>query len=184
MLEDDKAQESSTPEEEVNFAPSMMAADEDLPPEASISWTAPEFLSHEKTGVWFVGLTLITIIATGVFYLTTHSIVTAAAIIVGGLMLGVYGGREPRQLEYRLGHSSLSIGDRQFPYENFRAFSIIKDGDIVSIDFMPLKRFSPILTVYFHPDDEAAITNLLSSRLPYEARKLDAIERLMRNLHF
>ncbi|HWB39306.1 MAG TPA: hypothetical protein VG604_03645 [Candidatus Saccharimonadales bacterium] len=185
MLEEEKP-DSQVEDAEANFAPDMIGEDDDTieTEQDSINWVGPEFIASEKPGGWYAGLLVVTLVFAALLFLLTGSIITVAAVIVGGLMVGVYGAREPRQLEYRLGASSLSVGNRHFSYENFRAFSIIKDNGIASIDFMPLKRFSPILTVYFHPDDEQVIAKLLSNRLPYQDRNPDAIERLMRRLHF
>jgi hypothetical protein len=50
--------------------------------------------------------------------------------------------------------------------------------------FTPLQRFSPLTTIYYDPNDEERIVDLLANRLPMEERKRDAIDRLMWRIRF
>jgi hypothetical protein len=49
---------------------------------------------------------------------------------------------------------------------------------------MPLKRFSPPISMYYDPKDELAITNALSRHLPFEPRDRDALDKLMHKIRF
>jgi hypothetical protein len=49
---------------------------------------------------------------------------------------------------------------------------------------MPLKRFMPILTIYFEQKDESKIVAVLGQFLPVESHQLDAVDRLMHKLRF
>jgi hypothetical protein len=49
---------------------------------------------------------------------------------------------------------------------------------------MPLKRFATLTTVYYAPEDEDKIVNLLSKHLPLEEHKLDAVDHLMQRIRF
>lgn len=152
---------------------------------ASVSWTASEFISHEKNANWYVLLGLVgVIIAVGVFFLNGRDYISAAVILLGAVALGVYGARKPRQLEYRVDSRGIQIGGRYFSFHEFRSFSIVPEGAFSSIVFMPLKRFMPTISIYYAPEDEDRIVSVLAGSLPMSNQGNDAIDRLTRRLRF
>lgn len=157
-----------------------------IPPDGgdSITWTAGEFIAHQKSLVWYVALLGAAVVVAGIIYLITKDVISSGVIIVGAIVLAVYGAREPRQLEYRLDRRGLSIGDRQHAYNEFRSFAVVPEGAFNSIVLMPLKRFSLLTTIYYSPEDEEKIVAILAARLPLEQRKKDVIDRLMWRIRF
>jgi hypothetical protein len=149
-----------------------------------ITWTASEYIAHEKTAGWYMVLAGAAAVLAALIYLFTRDVISPAVVIVSALLLGVYGARKPRELQYGLGPDIITIGDKQFHYGEFRSFSIIDDGAFSSIVFMPLKRFAPLLTIYYAPEDEDRIVAMLADRLPMDEHKLDAVDRLMRRIRF
>ena len=150
----------------------------------TISWTASEFIAHNKTFGWYAGLVVVALILAAGIHLITKDFVAPAVVIVAAAFLGYYGSHKPRELEYRLDRRGISVGERQFSYDAFRSFSVIPEGAFSSIVFMPLKRFALPLTLYYAPQDETKIVNILSDQLPLEERRPDAIDRLMHRIRF
>jgi hypothetical protein len=150
----------------------------------SVTWTASEFVAHDKSAVWYVLLLAGTLLLAALFFLLTRSLVTVAVVIVSGLLLGIYGARQPRQLEYRLDGRGVDIGPRHHGYDEFRSFSVVPEGAFGSIVFMPLKRFAVATTVYYAPDDESKILAILTDQLPFEEHRGDAVDSLMRHIRF
>ena len=149
-----------------------------------ISWQASEFVMHQKPAWWYIAFVGITLALGLVFLVVFKDIVAAIAIvIVFGLTLKL-AMREPRTLPYTIGNDSVSIGERKFPYEAFRTFSIIKDGGLDSILLHPLQRFSLSIIIYFDPKDTEAIVSALSFHLPHEEQEMSAIDRISRTLRF
>ena len=149
-----------------------------------IAWTASEFIAHAKSFGWYAALGLAAIAGAALIFLLTKDIVSAGVIITAALFLGIYAGHKPRELEYRLDNSGLSIGQKHFGYSQFRSFSVLPEGAFSSIVFMPLKRFAVPTTIYYAPEDENKIVNLLGERLPLEDGGHDAIDRLIHRIHF
>lgn len=173
---------TAPPQPEV-LAPRSVAT----PPTGStgaISWTASEFVAHQKSGGWYGLLAAGAFVVAVLIWLLTKDIVSAIVILVAALALGIFGARQPRELEYRLDDHGLTIGHKQFAYGNFRSFAVMREGAFSSIVFMPLKRFAPLTTIYYDPNDEAKIVDLLSDRLPLEERQHDPIDRLMWRIRF
>jgi hypothetical protein len=157
-----------------------------IPPDGgdSISWTASEFIAHQKSTGWYMALLGAALVLAAIIYFATKDVVSSGVVIVGAIMLAVYGSRQPRQVEYRLDMRGLSVGNKHHTYNEFRSFSVIPEGAFNSIVLMPLKRFSLLTTIYYSPEDEEKIVAMLADRLPLEPRKKDAIDRLMWRIRF
>jgi hypothetical protein len=155
-----------------------------LPPEDEITWTASEFIAHEKSGTWYLKLAGAAVLIAVAVLLLTKDKISAIVVLVGAFLFGVVAARQPRELQYRLDQAGVSIGQRYFPYEEFRSFSVVPEGAFSSIVFMPLKRFATTTTIYFAPDDEERIVQLLTDRLPLEEGRHDPLDRFMRRIRF
>ncbi len=151
---------------------------------ADVSWTASEFIAHEKSAGWYAMLGLAAVIIAAIVFLLTKDKISTTVVIFGALTLGVYGSRQPRQLDYTVDSSGIKIGQKFHAYDEFRSFAILPEGAFSSIVFMPLKRFAPLTTIYYAPADEDKIVALLAERLPLEERQLDAVDQFMRRIRF
>lgn len=153
-------------------------------PHETVTWTASEYIAHEKTAGWYLLLAVVVVGAAGVVYLLTKEIVSTVVIVIMGAAFASFANRKPQELTYTLDSNGLKIGDKAFNYSQFKSFTIIEEGAIDSIMIMPLQRFMPPLSIYFDPSDEEKITDALSGYLPYEDRKQDPVDRLMRKVRF
>lgn len=152
-------------------------------PEA-ITWTASEYIAHAKSFGWYAALGGGAVVFAAIVFLVTRDVVSTAVVLVAALLLGIYAGRPPRQLEYRIDRTGIGVGQKRFGYGDFRFFSIMDEGAFSSIVFMPLKRFAVPTTIYYAPQDEDRIVGLLSDKLPMENRNHDAVDRLMHRIRF
>lgn len=158
-----------------------------IPPtgdQGSITWTASEFIAHHKTAAWYLQLAAAAIIAAAIIGFITKDVITALTILVAAGLLAAYANRQPRELTYRIDQSGLHVGPRFYHLEDFRSFSVMAEGAFASISFTPLKRFAPMLTIYYDPNDQQKIVDVLSTRLPLQQRKADPIDRLMWRIRF
>jgi hypothetical protein len=149
-----------------------------------LSWTASEFIAHDKTAGWHVGLIVVAVLAAGLLWFITRDLVTAIVVIVAGGVISLYGARRPGEQQYQLDNHGLSIGSRQFSFSDFRAFSVVPEGAFASIALLPTKRFAPMTTLYFDPADADKILEILGNHLPAQPMKIDAIDSLMRKIRF
>lgn len=149
-----------------------------------ISWTASEYISHDKGGGWFGLVMLAGLLLAGVIYLFTREWISSGAVGAGVLLFAVYGIRPPQTLEYAVDSRGIHIGARSYPYAKFRSFSVLEDDALHSIMLMPMKRFELPITVYFDPADEEQIVNVIGGHLPHEDRQTPPIDRLMSKIRF
>jgi hypothetical protein len=156
-----------------------------LPDEgSSVSWTASEFVAHNKTAGWYALLAAFAVAAAAAIWLLTKDVFAATVIVIAVAILAGYAARKPRELQYAVDAHGITVGQRQFGYGSFRSFSVFDEGAFSSIELIPLKRFSPPISVYYDPKDEAAITDALARHLPFEPRQRDVLDRLMHKIRF
>lgn len=149
-----------------------------------VEWTASEYIAHEKGLNWYALLGLAIVAFAAVVYGLTGELISSAVIVVMGIAFGAFAARQPQELHYSLDSNALHVGPRSYGYGQFKSFTIVEEGPIHSIILMPLQRFMPPLSVYYAPEDEDKIADALSAYLPYEDRKQDFVDRLMRRVRF
>jgi hypothetical protein len=148
------------------------------------SWTAAEYIEHERGASWYFFLILATAAIAAAIYLMTKDFFAVGATVVVGIVLAVFAGRKPKQVRYELSQTGLKIGEKTYNYNLFKSFSVMREGSNSSINLMPLKRLMPPIAAYFAPQDEQRIVNVIGEYLPFEERKLDATDRLAHRLRF
>ena len=149
-----------------------------------VTWTASEFIAHHKTSGWYFGVMLSAVILCGAVYLLTKDIISIATITIVVILFMVISSSKPKQQAYSVNSQGISIGQKFYPYSLFKSFMIAYDGPIGSITFEPLKRFMPEITIYFAPEDEQRIVDVLGGSLPNGQRKEKGVDRLMRRVRF
>lgn len=152
----------------------------DNPP---LTWTAAEYIHLEKGALWFVmfGLVVLGLIALDILLL--HSYTFTALVVVMAVAMFIYVRRPPREISYSLSDTrGLYVGDKLYPFGEFKGFGIVQDGVHTSLFLVPTKRFSPGLSVYFPSEIGEKVTQSLGNNLPMQEIKLDLIDQLIRLL--
>jgi hypothetical protein len=148
------------------------------------SWSASEYIAHQKAASWYFGLLGIAVVVAAIVYIVTRDIISSIVVLVVAVLFGVFATRKPQVLEYAIHDSGLQIGNKFYTFQDFKSFSLIDDGAISSIFLMPTKRFMPGLTIYFPPEQEKQVTEAIGAYLPFEERDLDPVEKLMKKVRF
>jgi hypothetical protein len=161
-------------------SPELQIAEEPV----EIRWTASEFIDHQKTSSWFLGLAGAGLVVAAVVYLLTQDIFATIIIAILAFIFGIGAARKPRILEYSIGGAGITVGERYAPYEEFRSFAVVSEGAIESIILLPTKRWSPPLSVYFAPDDGEKIIDTLSAFVPFENHEPGLIDKFLHRIHF
>lgn len=149
-----------------------------------VTWTASEYIDHSRGFSWYVVLSVGTAVLSAVVYLITKDIFATIITALVGVVVWVFSLRKPQEITYKLSQDGLEAGNKTYNYSQFKSFSIIREGGLYSINLMPIKKFMPIITVYFEPNQEEKIVNIVGQHLAYEQRGMDSIERLTRRLRF
>jgi hypothetical protein len=149
-----------------------------------VSWTASEFVAHHKNAGWYLALIGIIVLLAAAVFALTEDLVSTVVIAIVGISFGFFAARKPRELQYALDTSGIHMGEKFYPYSQFKSFSLVQEDAAQSVWLMPLKRFMPILTMYFDPNDQDKIASTLSNFLPFEEHQPDAVDRVMHRIRF
>lgn len=162
-----------------------VAVDEQTPalPADPVTWTASEYVQHDKHAVWYLALVVVTILllALAIFM---KAWTFAVLIVVMGVGIGILAGRPPHSVRYTLSEYGLRVDEKSFSYHDFRAFGVVQDAALYSIVLIPNKRFMPTVNVYFPGEMGEQIVDIFGAFLPMEHIELDFVEKLTRKLHF
>jgi hypothetical protein len=151
---------------------------------ADVTWTASEYIAHEKPALWYVAFVFVAALIGVVIYFVTKEIIMVVAGLAALASFGIMASRHPRTLDYQLDDKGVHIAEKLYPYAGFKSYTLADIGSLRAIDLIPMERFKPSVTLYFPKEQEVAILNKLSVNLPFEERNLDTIERLMHRLRF
>lgn len=150
-----------------------------------ISWTASEYIAHHKSSNWYLLLGLAgAALAALTYFLTDGDIVSVAVMVLVVVVFGFYGARKPREQQYAIGPDGIMIGPRVYQFSQFKSFSVVDEDAFSSITFMPMQRFMPAISIYYDPQDEDAIAEVLTAYLPVDNHGHDPVERFMRKIRF
>ena len=150
-----------------------------------VSWEASEYIVHEKSAGWYVGLGIGTALLTlGVYLISNQEILPPLVILVACISIGVYAGRKPATKHYSIDSKGIHVESEFHSFGDFRSFSVVEEGAVDSVWLTPLKRFAPMVVMYFSPDDESKIISVLANFLPHEQKELDAIDRFTRRMKY
>ena len=155
-----------------------------LQPIPAVEWTASEYIAHEKGAGWYGLLTAGGGLLVVFVYVVTRDILASIVILLSCAAIGVYAGRKPATKRYVLDEKGIQADEKFHLYSEFRSFSVVEEGAINSIWLKPLKRFAPIVVMYYSPEDEQKIVDVLANFLPNEERELDAIDRFSKRIRF
>lgn len=176
--------------EEQNFyqpaqnAPAAPApTDDDDFADTPFSWEASEYIHMDKGGMWLIGLAVVVLVAVGISIFLQQWIFAILTVVMG-VAMGVFAFRPPHVLHYTLTDQGVQIADRLYKYKDFRAFGVLQDGAFFTMEFIPVKRFAPALSVYFAQADGEHIVDIVGDHLPMEKIQPDIIDTVMRRLRF
>lgn len=151
--------------------------------DAPISWTANEYIDVQKGWLWYVLLVIIALGLAAAGFFLMNAITFSVLVVVMAVAVIVFSRRPARTIAYTLsGDQGLYIGEKLYHFGDFKAFGLLHEDGHNSIMLIPVKRFSPAVSVYFPEDAGEAIVDMLGARLPMRELKLDMMDKLIRRL--
>ena len=149
-----------------------------------VSWTASEFIANHKSAGWYILLFAAIFVVAGLTFLFTNDWISSATIIFVGSLFAILAGKKPRQISYSLNNSGITIGEKFYPYDMFKSFTILHEGTIGCINLLPLKRFMPEISIYYPSDEENKIIDVLTVSLPNNQKAEQGFDKLMKKIRF
>lgn len=150
--------------------------------EQPVYWEATEYIQHDKNALWLTVFIVVTLGFMAIAIFLIQSVTFAILVPVMAVALLTYTHRPPRVLSYTLSRKGLHVNDHLYPFVDFKAFGVIRDGQEYSIMLVPVKRFKPGVSVYFPEDVGEALVDMLGARLPMRELHLDIVDKIIRKL--
>lgn len=158
--------------------------EEDYDPQDAVSWEASEFVHHDKDAMWFIGILAAAVLLSLLSVFLLRSWTFTILIVVMAVSLIVLSRRPPRTLRYQLNHNGLAIDQKQYQFQDFRAFGVVQDGPFYHVTLLPAKRLMPSIDVYFPEEQGEQIVDIFGAHVPMQTIQLDFIDRLSKQLRF
>lgn len=152
----------------------------DRPLAQPFSWHAPEGVRPQRGTIWYVLFGIVTIGLMIVSILLMRSWTFALLIPVMATALLLLSTRAPQTINYSISPKGVYVADALHDFSEFRAFGIMEDQGYFSAVLLPVKRFSPGLTLYFTEDEGEMVVDMLGARLPMQAVNPDLLEKIIR----
>ncbi len=152
--------------------------------EPSLSWTASEYLHHDKTAKWYLAGTFGAAVIAAIVYFATRDVVSAGIVFVALAGLVVFAARQPKVQDYAVEGNAIRVGNKVYALSDFKSFSFSEDATIIEVSMVPLKRFMPMVTIHVDPEQVDSLIDHLVAYLPMEQHKADPMDGLLKRLRF
>ena len=145
-----------------------------------ISWQAPEPAHEPHNAVWylFFAVVVIGLMALSIFVFKSITFTILIPVMTVAVILLSF--RPPQIIQYSIGPKGIYVGDKLYDFSEFRAFGVVQSPRGPYIIVLPVKRFSPGVTLYFDQFQGEAIVDMLGARLPIQEIKEDSMEKFIR----
>lgn len=145
-----------------------------------LTWHAPEGVSGVRGAGWYIGFAVVLAGLMALAIFVFRSVTFAILLPVMGVAIVLLTSKQPQTINYSISPKGIYVGDKLHDFSEFRAFGVIQEPELSSAIILPVKRFSPGLTIYFRNEDGERIVDMLGTRLPIQEVKLDSLEKLIR----
>jgi hypothetical protein len=172
------------PEQHLFVPEPLPPTQESISDEQPMEWTSADAPTHPKPSGWLAMLTGGAVLLAIVVYFLTRDMVSTASSAIAAVLLIMFNARRAHAVRYRLDRGGIVIGQKYYPYSQFRSFMVDVEGPASSIVLTPLQRFMPPLTVVCDHSIEGEVIGHVSDHLPMEQYKRDVVDTMLHKLHF
>ena len=145
-----------------------------------IAWNAPEGVRVQRGAVWYVLFAIVLAGLMALAILVFQNWTFAILLPIMAVALFILSNKNPQTINYAISPKGIYIADTLHDFSEFRAFGLLHENNQHSILLLPVKRFSPGLTIYFSEAEGEKIVDMLGARLPMQEIKPDALEKFIR----
>lgn len=156
----------------------------DTQPQPAVSLSVQDAPHQEKGVRWYALYAIGLVVLSVVVYLFTKDVVSTVVVFVALLGLLFLSARKPKLQDFSVEGETLRVGNKVYDIQAFKAFSIIDEGAAAEITLVPIKRLMPLVSLYLQADRADELSAHLAEYLPFEQRKPDAMDSLLRRIRF
>ncbi len=144
----------------------------------SISWSAYEFLHHEKDKRWFL---IFWILSIGVFVslLIFANFFGAATIALFTVILYMYAIKEPAITNCEIGSEGITLNDRLFPHNSLSSFWILYEPPVKELILISKHKVMPKISIQLGNANPVEIRELLLQNGLLEKEEEESISEII-----
>lgn len=129
--------------------------------EELLSWTIDEYVRHERGPVWYA-LAITTTVAILLYAVVTQNFLFAVIVIMFAVITGLSSLREPRKLMFVVTDLGIAVGEKFFPFKDFKNFWVLYEPPQVKNVYLEFRRAAlPHLVVPLDEQDPLTIRETL-----------------------
>ncbi len=148
-----------------------------------ISWEAPEYIQHEKNKKWYLIAGAVVLIVAIIAALTDNITLALAVFVFAGVYYYMQTKHPPGKITVRIAEMGIYAGDMYFPYQSIKAFWIINEHGIKTLNLRVINRYHSDVVIQFDGQDPAQVRNFLIGRIPeWEGKHVSATDIFLRLL--
>lgn len=147
------------------------------------SWQAPEFIHYEKSVLWYLTVIIIAllVIIASIYF---KQWILILVIVMFAIVLIQYARRKPKVKDYSIYDNAVKAAGKIYPFKQLKSFWFIESKDELSLNFEPLKKLSPVITMPLSDIKISDLKSILTKYLPEQKRTEGLIDRTSKRLKF
>ena len=147
-----------------------------------VEWETEEFDKHERSTVWYLGFGTILLLALA-YTVYIGQWLLSALIVMVGVSIYLSGRIKPNKIKCLINERGVSIGDKQFGYDQLKTFWFSKTEEGIKLNLITIFRLMPVVSIKITNELEPKIREALMSVIPESKnKKEDWIDRAGRIL--
>lgn len=150
--------------------------------ELLLSWEAAEPAQmDEQTKLMtlgVIGLAALIIIALFLFDGINFGTILGTIVVALGVVALLIASRQHGHFQsYAIYSSGVSVGNKFYPFDQLRAFSVVSSGGAASIELEPVQRFMVRIVMHLEASTGEQAVSLLARNLPHKERNSGILNR-------
>lgn len=131
-----------------------------------ISWTAPEYIRHERGPLW-KAIAFLSLIAAAILGYIYNAWTFSLAIVVFAVVYYLIQLEHPRNVEVIVSDIGVKVGNRKYPFTRIKAFWIVYEPPYVqTLNIRVDKDLACDITILMNYNDPALLREFLLSKIP------------------
>ncbi len=131
-----------------------------------IHWEAPEYIQQEKNRKWYLIAATVVLIVAIIAAISDNITLALAILVFAGVYYYIQTQHPPKYITVRITEMGIYVSDMYFPYQSIKAFWIIYENGIKTLNLRILNRYHSDVVIQFDDQDPAQVRNYLISRIP------------------
>ena len=148
-----------------------------------LSWSAPEFVRHDKGPAWFIILGIVV----GIFFIISllmKNYFFAVLILMAGGLIYIHALKHPRTLKFSLSEEQLKVGDHIFHLSDLKSFWIFEDPDVRLLRLETKRTFMPQLHLPLGDQQPQTLRQAFIQFIPEKKQQESLIDIFSRKIKF